>query len=124
MVGATALPEGFETLEPFVDSWSVEGAANRARRRLESTAADREAFFEAARDLAAPALELLDRKPLDQLDGREQRLMNLMLSLAHVSLAVEVQRDHEEFHARGARHVRITRAPSDHNPDSDGVDRS
>ena len=113
MGNATTLPAGFEALEPFVDSWSIEGAAKRAQRRLDSTAADREAFFEAAAGLAAPALELLDRKPLGELDDSERRLLNLMLSLAHVSLAVEVQRDHEAAHARGARQVRITRAPSD-----------
>ena len=113
MGNTTTLPEGFEALVPFVDAWSIEGAANRAQRRLDSTAAEREAFFEAASGLAAPALERLDRKPLGELDDSERRLLNLMLSLTHVSLAVEVQRDHEEAHARGARQVRITRAPSD-----------
>ena len=54
-------------------------------------------------------------KPLDQLDEREKRLMNLMLSLAHVSLAVEVQGDDEPKHARSAKYLRITRAPSDVN---------
>ena len=107
------LPTGFEALEPFVESWSIEGAADRAQHRLDSTEADRNAFFQAARDLAAPALEMLDGKPLDQFDDSERRLMNLMLSLAHVSLAVEVQRDHEDSHGVWARRVRITRAPSD-----------
>ncbi len=113
MSGVSQLPAGFEALELFVEGWSIEGAANRARRRLDSTEADRDAFFQAARDLAAPALELLDARPLDQFDDREKRLMNLMLSLAHVSLAVEVQRDHEASHAVWARRVGITRAPSD-----------
>lgn len=113
MSKATDLPVGFEALEPFVETWSIDGAANRATRRLDSTEADREAFFNAAVDLAAPALELLDRKPLEQFDAREKRLMNLMLTLVHVSLAVEVQGDQEEFHARGARRVEITRAPAD-----------
>lgn len=119
MSDMTSLPEGFEILEPFVAAWSVEGAANRARLRLESTDSDREAFFNAASELAAAALELLDQKPLDQFDDREQRLMNLMLSLVHVSLAVEVQRDQEALHARGAQRVQITRAPSDYRPRED-----
>ncbi len=113
MSDAMLLPAGFEALEPFVETWSIDSAANRAQARLDSTEADREAFFIAARDLAAAALELLDGKPLEQFDDRETRLMNLMLSLAHVSLAVEVQRDHEAAHAQWARRVRITRAPSD-----------
>jgi hypothetical protein len=114
MSSATAqLPDGFAALEPFVDMWAIEGAANRARRRLTSTTADRVAFFSAARDLVIPALDLLDRKPLHELDAREQRLMNLMLSVCHVSLAVEIQGEDEEAHANGARHMRIIRATAD-----------
>ena len=113
MADTLSLPAGFEVLQPFVARWSVDGAANRSRLRLESTAEEREAFFQAASDLAAPALELLDRKPLDQLDPAERRLMNLLLSLVHVSLAVEIQGDQEAFHAQGARRIRINRAPSD-----------
>ncbi len=116
MNSAMTLPQGFAVLEPFVDAWSIDSAAQRAQKRLESTGEDREAFFNAAKDLAAPALELLDKKPLEQLDDSEQRLLNLMLSLVHVSLAVEIQGDQEDFHARGARRVQITRAPSDRKP--------
>ena len=39
--------------------------------------------------------------------------MNLMLSLAHVSLAVEIQGDAESHHAGWARFITITRASSD-----------
>ena len=46
------LPDGFEALEPFVDTWSVAGAARRARLRLDSAPQEREAFFLAARELA------------------------------------------------------------------------
>lgn len=71
------------------------------------------AFFNAAKDLAAPALEVLDRKPLREFDAREKRLMSLLLSLVHVALAVEIQAEDEPRHAKGARHMRITRASSD-----------
>ncbi len=113
MTGQYALPEGFRELEQFVPTWVVSRSCDRATRRLDSSEEERVAFFNAARDLAAPALELLDKKPLSQLDEREQRLMDLMLSLVHVALAVEIQGDDEPRHARGARHVIITRASSD-----------
>jgi hypothetical protein len=109
----SALPPGFESLEPFVADWAIEGANNRARRRLASTEAERVAFFSAAKDLVAPALDYLDRKPLDELDEPERRLMNLMLSVCHVSLAVEIQGDAEPMHAEGAQHLHITRATAD-----------
>lgn len=109
----TRLPAGFETLEPFAATWAIEGANNRLQRRLTSSESERVAFFEAAKDLLPAALEHLDRKPLTQFDAREQRLMNLFLTFAHVALAVEIQRDHEPRHAEGARHITITRAPAD-----------
>jgi hypothetical protein len=116
MSGDTQLPPGFEALEPFVAMWSLDRAADRAQRRLDSSAPDREAFFAVASELAAPALEFLDQKPLNAFDECEERLMNLMLSLAHVALAVEIQGDDEPAHAGAARHVTITRAVSDQAP--------
>ena len=114
MSGASSLlPAGFESLEPFASSWAIAGAANRAERRMSSSEAERVAFFEAAKDMLAPALAHLDQKPLDRFDEKETRLMNLMLTLAHVAFAVEVQGDDEPRHVLGARHMRITRAAAD-----------
>ena len=113
MSSANSLPSGFESLEPFVEKWSIAGAANRVQCRIESEADDRVAFYNAAKDLTAPALALLDQKPLAQLDAEEERLMNLLLSLAHISLAVEVQADAESKHARFAKFMKVIRAPSD-----------
>lgn len=114
MSGANSeLPAGFEALEPFVDAWAVAGAANRARLRTMSSEVDRAAFYNAARDLVAPALAHLDRKPLDGLDDREKRLMNLLLSLCHVALAVEAQGPDEVRHGRMRAHMKITRATAD-----------
>jgi hypothetical protein len=111
----TQLPEGFEALEPFVADWAIKGAANRARRRLDSEEAERVAFFDAAKPLLEPALARLDQTPLDRFDEREKRLMDLMLTFAHVALAVEIQGDDEPKHAKDARFMNITRAPSDVN---------
>jgi hypothetical protein len=110
---ASPLPPGFEQLAPFVDSWSLAGAAHRAQRRLESSEAERAAFYHAAKDTLPAAFALLDQKPLAQFDAQETRLMNLLLSFAHVALAVEVQGDHEAKHAQLRRHLRITRASAD-----------
>jgi len=110
------LPAGFESLECFVDGWAIEGANNRLQRRLGSEPGERQEFFSAFKDLAPAALDLLDKKPLDQLDDDERRLMNLLLSLVHVSLAVEIQRDHEPYHASYARFITINHAPADIGP--------
>jgi hypothetical protein len=111
----TKLPAGFEALEPFVGEWAIDGAANRARRRLDSNEAERAAFFEAAKPLLAPAIARLDETPLAKFDASEKRLMDLMLTFAHIALAVETQGDDEPKHAADARFMTITRAPSDFN---------
>jgi hypothetical protein len=113
---ASLLPAGFKALEPFVASWATFGTAGRAQRRNESTASERSAFYEAAKDLAPDALALLDQKPLEAFDEREERLMNLMLSLAHVSLAVESQGSDEERHAEYRQYMRIIRSSADASP--------
>jgi len=110
---SSKLPPGFDALEPFAGAWAVAGANNRANARVSSTAEAREAFVAAARPLLIPALEYLDQKPLSQFDEAEQRLMNLLLTLAHVAMAVEVQGDDEPKHAQASRYMTITRAPAD-----------
>lgn len=108
-----SLPAGFEPLEPFVDRFAVSGTAARARLRTQSDAAEREAFFAAAKDLVGPALDQLDRQPLDRLDERERRLLDMALTFAHIALAVEVQGGDEPRHAQMREYMRITRSPAD-----------
>jgi hypothetical protein len=109
----TSLPAGFETLAPFAEFWAVDTAAERAHCRDISDEAGRVTFYNAASDLVPNALAYLDAKPLSQLDESEQRLMKLVLSFAHVSLAVELQREEEPKHAKDRPYMRITRAPAD-----------
>jgi hypothetical protein len=106
------LPPGFDGLEPFVEQWAIEGSAARDRARGASSAEEREAYFAAARGLVPQALELLDAKPLDRHDERERRLMNMLLSFAHVTMAVETMGAVEPRHARFREVMRITRSPA------------
>lgn len=108
------LPPGFEALEPFVARWAVEGTANRAALRDTSSETERAAFYAAATPLLGPALDHLNCKSLDQFDERETRLMNLMLSLTHVSLAIEVQGEYEAAHVHSRPFLRITRSSADY----------
>jgi hypothetical protein len=109
----TRLPQGFAALEPYVACWAVDGTAARAQLRTDSTAQERQAFFDAAKNLAAPGLDLLDQKPLAELDDSEQRLMNLLLAFTHVAIAVEVQAEDEVKHAGFRNAMRITRSTAD-----------
>jgi hypothetical protein len=109
----TSLPAGFETLAPFVRFWAVDTAPERARCRDLSDEAGRADFYRAASELVPKALDYLDAKPLGDFDAREQRLMKLVLSFAHVSMAVELQREQEPQHAKDRPSMRITKATAD-----------
>jgi hypothetical protein len=110
---ATQLPAGFESLEPFIDRFAVSGTAARAQRRTDSSGEERVAFHAAAKDLVGPALDMLDAKGLDNLDGADKRLLDLALMFAHVALAVEVQGPDEARHASLREYMKIVRSPAD-----------
>ena len=108
-----SLPSGFESLEPFADRFAIHGTANRAALRGDTTPEERQAFYDVAKDLVAPALDYLDTRQLGQFTAEEQRLMNLALSFAHIAIAVEVQGPDEEKHAKLRAHMKIVRSPAD-----------
>lgn len=110
---ASKLPAGFESLEPFVDRFAIAGTAARAQLRGDASKEEREAFYNAAKDLIAPALDLLDQKPFAEFTEQDQRLMNLTLSFAHIALAVEIQGPDEEKHAKLREHMKIVRSTAD-----------
>lgn len=113
MSDSATLPAGFESLEEFVSLWCVTSTAARAQRRFESSRDERKVFFDAMKDRQVAALDLLDRKPLRMLDEKEGRLLNLLLSFAHVALAIEVQGTEEERHRQMSRHMIVTRSVAD-----------
>jgi hypothetical protein len=107
------LPPGFAALEPFVPQWSLSRTAERAARRSNSTTAEREFFFAAATPSLDAALDYLDERGLRSLSPEDERLMNLMLSLAHVALAVEIQGPDETRSAPWRDRMRIDRSTAD-----------
>ncbi|CAN5421761.1 hypothetical protein BH10PSE14_BH10PSE14_03710 [soil metagenome] len=109
---STILPDGFAALEPFAATWAISGSVARAAVRGSSDAADRAAFYDAAKDELLPALAYLDGKPIAHLEERDRRLLDMMLALAHVSLTVEILGDQEAAHAAQRRHMRIIRSPA------------
>jgi hypothetical protein len=109
----TALPAGFDALEPFAAYWAAETLSERDTRRLDSTEAERVAFYTAARDLAPAALDYLDSKSFADYEEADHRLLDLMLSLIHATLAIEIERDEEHVHARGARLMPIVHERAD-----------
>ncbi|MET0364076.1 MAG: hypothetical protein ABW169_05440 [Sphingobium sp.] len=110
---SAVLPAGFEMLLPFADRWAGETAAERAHLRGAFPREERDAFHAACAPLLQPGLAYLDARPLADHNAAEQRLMRLLLSFAHVSMAVEVQGEDEERHSPLRASMRIVRAPAD-----------
>ncbi|MFT3929693.1 MAG: hypothetical protein QM709_05255 [Spongiibacteraceae bacterium] len=93
------LPKEYAALERFVDTWSLPDRAARSLQRAHSTTEERAEFYNTTKEYVATALDVLDQKPLHALNAQEQCLLNLLLSFAHVSLAVEIQGNAESQHA-------------------------
>ena len=107
------LPTGFAPLQRFVAFWGAATMAERDNRRLASTPEQRQDFYDAAGKLAPAALDMLGNKAPCDLTAGERSLLNLMLSLIHVTLAVELQGHEEHVHAIGARMMPITKGHAD-----------
>jgi hypothetical protein len=83
------LPAEFAALEPYGD-WVLATEPERYAKRLASTMAQMQAFYDAAFPLLEPALAHLDGFALPDLPEAERSLLHLMQSLIMVSFPVEV----------------------------------
>ncbi|SFF58391.1 hypothetical protein [Streptomyces mirabilis] len=83
------LPSDFAELEPYRD-WILGSERERYAKRLASSMADMQAFYDAAFPLLDRATTHLDKFPLDDLPEPERNLMLLMFSLVMVSFPIEV----------------------------------
>jgi hypothetical protein len=113
MSAQALLPEGFSALEPFIERWALRTTRERDAARSKSRFEDLEAYYKAARPLLEAALAHLNAFPVKQLAGKEQRLMDMMLSLAHVSMAVEIHKEMEPQHTKSRQAMIISRSSTD-----------
>jgi hypothetical protein len=86
------LPEAFADLEPWIE-WAQPTELLRNQKRWSATMAESQDFYDVMHRRGADALNYLDQFPLSELDERQQRLLNMCLSLAEVSLTVEMYGD-------------------------------
>jgi hypothetical protein len=109
MSRSATLPAPFGMLEPFAEYWAAPTLSLRDTRRLESGPEQRLVFYHAVKDLAPAMLDYLDGKAFSAYDEADHRLMDLMSSLIHLSLAVEVEGNEEHLHAQGSWKMPIVR---------------
>ena len=85
------LPADFADLEPFAE-WSLPGEGQRYAKRLSSTMAELQAFYDAAFPRLEAAAEHLRELPMEGISDEDKHLLWLFASLVTVSFPVEVWR--------------------------------
>ena len=85
------LPAPFADLEPFT-GWALETEAERYAKRLASTMAELQAFYDAAFPRFEEAIAYLDALDLQDLPQDAKHLLWLCYSLINASFPVEVWR--------------------------------
>jgi hypothetical protein len=88
---ASVFPAGFSDLDPFAE-WAVRGERARYAKRIASTMAELQAFYDAAFPRIDEALAYLEQYAVEDLPEEGQRLLWLCCALVTVSLPVEAWR--------------------------------
>ena len=86
------LPPEFSDLEPFVRDWCFDGEPQRYAKRLASTMAEIQEFYDALMPRTEDAIRYLETFPLDELPEDASRLLKLLYSLIVMSFPVEIWR--------------------------------
>ena len=111
MTAIRPLPAQFAELDGVLERWAGSNSNDRILLRLESQADERSLFYTTVKPHLGRALEYLDQKA--QLTEADARLRDLILTLAHVALSVEQQKDVEPRHARSHAHFSFQRSAAD-----------
>ena len=85
------LPTDFADLEPFSE-WCLESEHERYAKRLGSTMAEMQAFYDAAFPRLEDGAEYLKGVALDGISDEDRNLLHLFEALVTVSFPVEVWR--------------------------------
>ncbi len=84
------LPAEFADLEPFVADWCLDSEPERYAKRLSSTMAEIQTFYDAIMPRTEDIIQHLEKFPLDDLPVDAHRLLKLLYSLILMSFAVEI----------------------------------
>jgi hypothetical protein len=82
------LPSEFADLEPYL-GWDLATEPERYAKRLASSMAEMQAFYDTAFPRLEDVIAYCDKFPLDDLPDDAKTLMHMMQSLVNVSFPVE-----------------------------------
>ena len=85
------LPEGFEALQPFAETWGkLDSQEDRYLLRQHNSMEELKAFYDAAAPRLDEIFDHLDKFPMDALPAPEALLYRTALGLTEAAMAIEV----------------------------------
>jgi hypothetical protein len=109
MATTEKLPAEFADFEPYLD-WDLAHEPDRYAKRLASSMAEMQAFYDVAFPRLDDVIEYCDKFALDDLPEDAQTLMRLMQSLIMVSFPIEAWKQ-PRVPDSGAAWVQLIREP-------------
>jgi hypothetical protein len=104
-----SLPSEFAALEPYL-GWDLATEPERYAKRLASTMAEMQEFYDVAFPLLNDVIAYSDEYPLDDLPEDAKTLMHIMQSLVMVSFPIEAWKQ-PRVPDSGAAWVEVLREP-------------
>jgi hypothetical protein len=90
MTGRRRLPESFADLERFAEAWCLPSESERYAKRLASSMAQMNEFYDAFSPRLEDAITYCDQLGLDELPDDAEQLLQLIYSLIMVAMSIEV----------------------------------
>lgn len=84
------LPGAFADLEPYAATWCLQTESERYARRMASTMAQMQPFYDAGFPRIREALAYCDAFPLDAMPDDARHLLQLVHSIIMVAMCVEI----------------------------------
>jgi len=84
------LPSAFAELEDFAQTWCLPTEAERWNRRVSSSMAEMQRFYDAFFPRLEEAIDYCDKFSLDDMPEDAMHLLHLIYSLVMVAMAVEI----------------------------------
>jgi hypothetical protein len=109
MATTNTLPAEFSALEQYLD-WDLATEPERYAKRLASSMAEMQAFYDVAFPKLEAVMDYCDKFPLDDLPEDARTLMHLMQSLVMVSFPIEAWKQ-PRVPDSGAAWVELIREP-------------
>ena len=109
MATTNTLPAEFSALEQYLD-WDLATEPERYAKRLGSSMAEMQAFYDIAFPKLNDVIEYCDKFPIDELPDDARRLMHIMQSLIMVSFPIEAWKQ-PRVPDSGAAWVELIREP-------------